>query len=113
MEDTGPMKAVLYGTYPTTERPRIEKFITTPWRLVTLFDDAPMEARTAALVDADALVTSHYSKIDPPAPKLKLLQCSSTGVERIDLTRLPAGCPVCNLFGHEAAIAEYVVWAVL
>src|SRR5437660_5399427 len=59
------------------------------------------------------MVTSVYRSRDPPAPKLRLLQCSSTGTERIDLEHLPRGCIVCNVHGHEIAIAEYAICAVL
>src|SRR5207249_6820788 len=38
---------------------------------------------------------------------------SSTGVERIDLKHLPPGCLLCNVHGHEIAMAEYTICAVL
>ena len=99
-ESSRSMRAVLYGSYPTSERHRIEKFLTTSWELTSLLDDATTDARSSALADADALVTSRYTKIDPPAPKIRLLQCSSTGTDRIDVARLPPGCTLCNLFGQ-------------
>ena len=49
----------------------------------------------------------------PPAPKLRLVQSVATGVELIDLAALPKGCTMCNSFGHETAIAEYVVMTML
>jgi phosphoglycerate dehydrogenase-like enzyme len=107
------MKAILYGSYPASERGRIERFLATPWELVSLLDEAPAQARARELADADALVTSRYGRSDPPAPRLRLLQCSSTGTERINRAHLPPGCALCNLFGHEIAMAEYVMWAVL
>jgi hypothetical protein len=85
------MKAILYGSYPASERGRIEKFLVTPWELVALLDEAPAETRARELADADALVTSRYGRNDPPAPRLRVLQCSSTGTERIDRAHLPLG----------------------
>jgi phosphoglycerate dehydrogenase-like enzyme len=41
------------------------------------------------------------------------VQSVATGVELIELAALPAGVAVCNAFGHESAIAEYVVMVML
>jgi phosphoglycerate dehydrogenase-like enzyme len=66
-----------------------------------------------AAVNADILVSNRWLAEYPPAPKLRLVQSVATGVELIDLATLPRGCTVCNSFGHETAIAEYVVMAML
>jgi phosphoglycerate dehydrogenase-like enzyme len=66
-----------------------------------------------AAANADILVSNRWLTEYPPAPKLRLVQSVATGVELIDLAALPQGCTVCNSFGHETAIAEYVVMAML
>jgi phosphoglycerate dehydrogenase-like enzyme len=66
-----------------------------------------------AAIDADILVSNHWRVEYPPAPKLRLVQSVATGTELFELAALPAGCAVCNSFGHETAIAEYVVMAML
>jgi phosphoglycerate dehydrogenase-like enzyme len=66
-----------------------------------------------AAADADILVSNHWRADYPPAPKVRLVQSVATGVELIDLAVLPAGLAVCNAFGHESAIAEYVVMVML
>src|SRR5207249_9793554 len=76
-------------------------------------NEAPSQAKRETLADAEVMVTSVYRSRDPPAPNLRLLQCSSTGIERIDVKHLPRGCIVCNVHGHEVAIAEYAICAVL
>ena len=71
-------------------------------------------ARLAELApQIDILVSNHWRADYPPAPKLQLVQSVATGVELIDLAALPTGCAVCNAFGHETAIAEYVVMVML
>lgn len=107
------MKAVLYGTFPARECERLSRSLTTDWTLVPLLDEDPVERKTLELADADVLVASKYGIGDPPAPRIRLLQCSSAGIDRLDLSRAPAGCVVCNVFEHEIAIAEYVICAVL
>jgi phosphoglycerate dehydrogenase-like enzyme len=107
------MKLVLYGSFPASEAGRIVRYLTSDWEIVPLVNAAPAEEKRESLADAEVMVTSVYRSRDPPAPKLRLLQCSSTGTERIDLGHLPPGCIVCNVHGHEIAIAEYAICAVL
>jgi phosphoglycerate dehydrogenase-like enzyme len=63
--------------------------------------------------DADILVTNHWRSKYPPAPQVQLVQSVATGIELIDLDALPHGVVICNAFGHETAIAEYVLMAML
>jgi phosphoglycerate dehydrogenase-like enzyme len=107
------MKLVLYGSFPASEAGRIARHLTSDWEVVPIFNEAPAQEKRESLVDAEVMVTSVYRARDPPAPKLRLLQCSSTGIERIDIEHLPRGCIVCNVHGHEIAIAEYAICAVL
>jgi phosphoglycerate dehydrogenase-like enzyme len=58
-------------------------------------------------------VSNHWRVDYPAAPKLRLVQSVATGTELFELGALPKGCAVCNSFGHETAIAEYVVMAML
>jgi len=62
---------------------------------------------------ADILVSNHWRADYPPAPKVRLVQSVATGVDTFDLAALPTGITVCNAFGHETAIAEYVVMTML
>ncbi len=107
------MKLVLYGSFPASEAGRIARHLTSDWEVVPVFNEAPAQDKRERLADAEVMVTSVYRSRDPPAPRLRLLQCSSTGIERIDLEHLPRGCTVCNVHGHEIAIAEYAICAVL
>ncbi|HTZ34685.1 MAG TPA: 2-hydroxyacid dehydrogenase [Stellaceae bacterium] len=70
--------------------------------------------RLAALApQIDILVSNHWRADYPRAPRLRFVQSVATGVELFDLAALPPGCTVCNSFGHETAIAEYVVMTML
>ena len=71
-------------------------------------------ARLAELApDIDILVSNHWRTDYPAAPNIRLVQSVATGTELFDLAALPRGCAVCNAFGHETAIAEYVVMTML
>jgi len=107
------MKLVLYGSFPASEADRIVRHLTSHWEVVPVLNEAPAEEKRKALAGAEVMVTSVYRSRDPPAPNLRLLQCSSTGTDRVDLAHLPPDCIVCNVHGHEIAIAEYAICAVL
>ncbi|HZK91931.1 MAG TPA: 2-hydroxyacid dehydrogenase [Stellaceae bacterium] len=81
---------------------------------VEIIDDPIDRARLEQVApDIDILVSNHWRPDYPLAPKMRLVQSVATGVELFDLKALPKGCAVCNAFGHETAIAEYVVMAML
>jgi phosphoglycerate dehydrogenase-like enzyme len=42
-----------------------------------------------------------------------MVQSVATGIEWIDPAALPHGVPICNAYGHETAIAEYVLMVML
>ena len=78
-----------------------------------LFDIGDTQRLIPALADAE-IVVSHIWKSDfPEAPNLKLLQSPAAGLDLIDLPSLPGGVSVCNVDGHEQAIAEYVLMTML
>jgi phosphoglycerate dehydrogenase-like enzyme len=61
------------------------------------------------LPGADVLVSGRFSAaIAARADALKLIQAPGAGVNGIDFAAVPAGVTVCNVYGHERGIAEYV-----
>ena len=81
------------------------------WEIIN--DPIDRSRLQAVAGDIDILVSNHWRADYPPAPRLRLVQSVATGTELFDLAALPEGCVVCNSFGHETAIAEYVVMAML
>jgi phosphoglycerate dehydrogenase-like enzyme len=76
----------------------------------TVLPDAPQILKAPDVAAAaDILVSNHWRAEYPPAPRIRLVQSVATGVELFDLAALPKGTAVCNAFGHETAIAEYVI----
>jgi phosphoglycerate dehydrogenase-like enzyme len=81
---------------------------------IEILDDPIDRARLPeAVADSEILVSNHWRAEYPPAPKVRFVQSVATGVELIELAALPPGVAVCNAFGHESAIAEYVVMVML
>ncbi len=68
-------------------------------------DDAAM---AALLAEADVLVSGAYKAAwRPPAgAPLRLIHSVGAGVDGIDFSAVPAGCTVCNVYGHDRGVAE-------
>jgi phosphoglycerate dehydrogenase-like enzyme len=78
-----------------------------------LFDLGDSQRLIPALAEAEIVVSHIWRKDFPPAPRVKLLQSVAAGIDLIDVPSLPAGMTVCNVAGHEQAIAEYVLMTML
>ena len=76
-------------------------------------DPLVTDADRAAFADADVLVSYSYSAAVPRPARLRLIQVPGAGYEGIDFSAVPPGVLVCNTHGHESAIAEYVLGALL
>src|SRR2546421_10276082 len=73
----------------------------------------PKELSPEIAATTDILVTNIWRGDYPPAPRLRFVQSVATGIEWIEQAALPRGVPICNAYGHETAIAEYVLMAML
>ncbi len=72
---------------------------------------APADAR--AYEQAEAIIGVKFDASLPVPAGLKLFHVPGAGYDAVDLALLPAQAHVCNCFGHEQAIAEYVMSALL
>src|SRR5262249_41326381 len=108
----GRMKALFLGNVAPDTARGIPAQLPPGWHVEILADRQQLMQSPAA-ADADILVTNHWRPEYPPAPNIRLVQSVATGIELIDLAALPRGVVVCNAFGHETAIAEYVLMTML
>lgn len=104
-------EAVLFGMAAAYEE-LIRAALRTPWRLLPVPEDAAAEAG-AAFARARALVTTRFDRSFPLGSGLELLQVAGAGLDAVDLDAVPARVAVCNAYGHEEGMAEYVVLAIL
>lgn len=77
------------------------------------FDVDDTQRLMPALAEAEIVVSHVWKKDFPDAPRLRLLQSVAAGLDLIDVPSLPRGVSVCNVAGHEQAIAEYVLMTML
>ncbi len=67
----------------------------------------------AAYRAADVIIASWFNANLPLPDRLRLFHLTGAGYDTVDFTVLPARVSVCNCFGHEPAISEYVMAALL
>lgn len=85
-----------------------------PDHTVTILPDAlTSPADQAAYAAANVIVGVGFNAALPRPEGLKLFHVPGAGYDAVDLAALPPAAIVCNCFGHEQAIAEYVMSALL
>jgi len=106
---------LLQGRLAVPHADRLRGKLDSSWQVTTWHPDSdPVEAFAPLAAEADAIVGGAIPvKPWPAVPKLKLFQISWTGHEWTSPDRMPKGVPVCNVYEHETAIAEYVLLAML
>jgi phosphoglycerate dehydrogenase-like enzyme len=106
------MKIVFHGNNAATFQPGFAGLLAAPHEITILSDTLDGAGEAAVFSAADVVIGV---KLTPAHPTLaaRLYQVPGAGYDGIDLSVLPPGCTLCNCFGHEAAIAEYVMAALL
>jgi phosphoglycerate dehydrogenase-like enzyme len=107
------MKALFLGHFAATVAPRILAKLKTPLETDILDDESNAAHLAPLLADAEIVVGHIWRAGFPPAPKLRLLQSVAAGLDLLDTGAVPKGVTICNVFGHEPAIAEYVIMTML
>jgi phosphoglycerate dehydrogenase-like enzyme len=98
------IEIVFVGNIASCGMDAFSRHLKTPHRLLTYPCD---------LAEAEALVGSPISRrMIEQATKLRLVHAAGAGCDGIALDALN-GIPVCNVFHHERAIAEYVMMTIL
>jgi phosphoglycerate dehydrogenase-like enzyme len=103
------MKALFLGNVAADTAEGIRSELPASLKPVIVSDPQDLLRTPEHAAEADILVSNHWRAEYPSAPNVRLVQSVATGVDLFDLAALPTGAAVCNSFGHETAIAEYVV----
>ncbi|MGO4916406.1 2-hydroxyacid dehydrogenase [Pseudogemmobacter sp. W21_MBD1_M6] len=106
------MKIVFHGNNAATFHPGFAGLLSAPHDISILSDTLDRADEVAALTGADVVIGVKLTP-DHPALTARLYQVPGAGYDGIDLSLLPPDCALCNCFGHETAIAEYVMAALL
>ena len=107
------MKALFLGPVAADTLNGIRAELPPELQVEVIANPAELAGSPQSAADADIIVTNIWRADYPPAPRVRLVQSVATGIELIDQAALPKGTAICNAFGHETAIAEYVVMTML
>lgn len=107
------MKALFLGRVAADTARGIEAQLPASLAVDIIDDPIDRTLLPRAAAAADILVSNHWHPDYPPAPNVRLVQSVATGVDLFALAALPDEVTVCNAFGHETAIAEYIVMVML
>ncbi len=81
--------------------------------IAVLPDVLAAESDREAYELAEVIIGVRFDATLPRPETLRLFHVPGAGYEGVDLAAVPASAVVCNCFGHEQAIAEYVMAALL
>ncbi len=107
------MKIVFQGQNAANFRVGFESLIPAGYTLVDLPDTLTEPADRTHYASADVVVGVRLDAGMPRPEAARLFHAPAAGTDGIDLSCLPPACTLCNCFGHEYAIAEYVMAALL
>ena len=106
------MKITFLGKNASTFVPGFAELLNFPADIHVVSDRLDQIGETDALSSSDVVIGIKYSA-DMPDLSARLFQLPAAGYDGVDFAALPGSCSVCNAFGHETAIAEYVMTALL
>jgi phosphoglycerate dehydrogenase-like enzyme len=107
------MKIVFHGANASAFEPGFVDLFERPHDILVVSDGAATAAERDAIASADVLIGVKLDATVPKPERLRLYHAPAAGTDAIDRSRLPPAVPLCNAYGHEYAIAEYVIAAVL
>ena len=107
------MRIVFHGENAASFSENFERLLGEPAEIRLVPDDLGGATDRDAYVQADAIVGVKFTRDTPRPEHLKLFHVPGAGYDAVDLPAIPPSAVVCNCFGHEQAIAEYVMAALL
>lgn len=107
------MKIAFHGSNAANFRFEIETCLIGSHQISLLSDELSETGERNIFRNSDVIIGTALSQKHPIPEKARLYQVAGAGYDGIDCSCLPSGCFLCNCFGHEEAITEYVMAAIL
>jgi phosphoglycerate dehydrogenase-like enzyme len=107
------MKIAFHGGNVANFRPGFAELIGAMHPIVDLSDALDLPGEREHYQSAEVIVGIKLDAQMPVPRSVRLFHAPAAGVDAIDAALLPRGARLCNAFGHEHAIAEYVMAALL
>src|SRR6202162_4911626 len=107
------MRIVFHGENAASFSHDSQQLVGEAAQISVLPDVLTEQAHSEALPAPDFIVGGRFSGDLPQPRQLQLFHVPGAGYDAVDLDAIPNSAVVCNCFGHEQAIAEYVMAALL
>lgn len=107
------MKIVFHGANAAAFLAGFAEMVGPGHEIAAVPDRPSTPVEVAAFEQADVLIGIALDAQHPRPRALRLYHAPAAGVDAIDRALLPTATPLCCCFGHEHAIAEYVMTALL
>lgn len=107
------LKIVFHGDNAANFRPGIENLLNHPHQIISLSQGIDLSGEKEHFESADVVVGVALNQSMPTPRNMKLLHAPAAGTDSIDRACLPPHAKLANCFGHEYAISEYVMAALL
>lgn len=107
------MRIVFHGENAASFSDGFASLLDEPSDILLLPDALTTEDDRRAYARADVIVGVRYGPDMPQPENLRLFHVPGAGYDAVDIGALPRSAVICNCFGHEQAIAEYVMSAIL
>src|SRR5947207_10547028 len=107
------MRIVFHGENAASFSHDFPRLVGEAAQISVLPDVLTDRAHTQTYVAADVIVGVTFSGNLPRPRQLQLFHVPGAGYDAVDLAAIPGSAVVCNCFGHEQAIAEYVMATLL
>ena len=108
-----PLKIVFHGQNAANFRQGFEQLIAPDHQVFDLSDALDQAGEQAHYESADVVIGVQLNDSMPVPLKARLFHAPAAGTDAVNTALLPAPCTLANCFGHENAIAEYVIAALL
>lgn len=113
MPTHAPIRIVFHGENAASFSDGMAALLEVASEITILPDVLTTSEQREAFARADVIIGMRYDSSLPHPAELRLFHVPGAGTDAVDMAVLPDACVLCNCFGHEAAIAEYVMAALL
>ncbi len=107
------MRIVFHGLFATSFADGMADVLPSGAEVACLPDDLASDADRATYAAAEVIVSPVFKESFPRPDGLKLFHIPGAGFDGVAFDALPPDAVVCNCFGHEDAMAEYVMATLL
>ncbi len=108
-----PLKIVFHGQNAANFRQGFEQLVAPGHQIIDLSNALDQPGERDHYESADVVIGIKLNNDMPVPLKARLFHAPAAGTDAVNTALLPAQCTLANCFGHENAIAEYVMAALL